>query len=526
MKPSPSKKTRPDYLDPEDLYRALVEQLPTVSYVVRVHSDVDAEGPSPTIYISPQVQQVFGFTSEEWQADPTLWLRQIHPQDKDRTLAAVEESNEAKTDFALDYRAFRKDGRSINIYNTARYLRGSDGYYYTQGVMFDVSDRKRRLLRDAVLAHCAETLRSESDIAEIGRWLRGKLDGVLPVTNLMMTVKDRNTGWLSFPVYHDEMDPAAEPRPQAKSLIDYVLDTGRPFHWQSPSDRKAFEQSEYQALGTPCTDWIGAPLRAGDQALGVIAVQTYRDTESYTTDDLELLESIGSALGSELQKFQLSQDIRQRLIHEELLKFVSTAAVDTEDLDVFLDAVVAEMGRRLNVSRSYLFKHDEESRAMSNTIEWCAEGITPQKDRLQKLSLDDYGWHVNQLKRGNPVAFRDVNEIPDKVVREELLRQDVISQIAVPLFVDGSYYGFIGFDECRLVRIWLESNLPILQAIARIITHVIEREELKRKRVEQLKELQRWHDITLGRENRVLELKQEVNELLARLNEQPRYKDT
>ena len=50
----------------------------------------------------------------------------------------------------------------------------------------------------------------------------------------------------------------------------------------------------------------------------------------------------------------------------------------------------------------------------------------------------------------------------------------------------------------------------------------------KRKRTEdelkkQLEELQRWHSVTIGREERIRELKLEVNELLARLSEPLRY---
>lgn len=40
---------------------------------------------------------------------------------------------------------------------------------------------------------------------------------------------------------------------------------------------------------------------------------------------------------------------------------------------------------------------------------------------------------------------------------------------------------------------------------------------------EQLHELQRWHEAMLGREGRNLELKREVNQLLAQLNQPPRY---
>jgi DNA-binding NtrC family response regulator len=43
---------------------------------------------------------------------------------------------------------------------------------------------------------------------------------------------------------------------------------------------------------------------------------------------------------------------------------------------------------------------------------------------------------------------------------------------------------------------------------------------------EQLVELRRWHEAMLGREDRVLELKLEVNELLGQLREPPRYEVT
>jgi len=52
---------------------------------------------------------------------------------------------------------------------------------------------------------------------------------------------------------------------------------------------------------------------------------------------------------------------------------------------------------------------------------------------------------------------------------------------------------------------------------------VTERKKTERRLQEQLEELKRWHDVTVGREERIIELKKEVNELLQRLGEQPRY---
>jgi GAF domain-containing protein len=50
-----------------------------------------------------------------------------------------------------------------------------------------------------------------------------------------------------------------------------------------------------------------------------------------------------------------------------------------------------------------------------------------------------------------------------------------------------------------------------------------ERKQAEIRLAEQLNELRRWHEATLGREMRILELKHEVNELLAHSGKPPRY---
>jgi PAS domain S-box-containing protein len=55
------------------------------------------------------------------------------------------------------------------------------------------------------------------------------------------------------------------------------------------------------------------------------------------------------------------------------------------------------------------------------------------------------------------------------------------------------------------------------------VLDITERKRTEEQIERQLKELQRWQDVMLGREERVLEVKKEVNELLARLGQPPRY---
>jgi putative two-component system response regulator len=65
-----------------------------------------------------------------------------------------------------------------------------------------------------------------------------------------------------------------------------------------------------------------------------------------------------------------------------------------------------------------------------------------------------------------------------------------------------------------------ETEPPVFTAFLRDLTEQKAEQERSRGQVQ---ELQRWHEITLDREDRILELKREVNELLAEVHRPPRY---
>jgi hypothetical protein len=52
---------------------------------------------------------------------------------------------------------------------------------------------------------------------------------------------------------------------------------------------------------------------------------------------------------------------------------------------------------------------------------------------------------------------------------------------------------------------------------------ITERQQEEDRLNAQMDELRRWHEATLGRETRILELKAEVNELLVLFGREPRY---
>src|SRR5215216_2133640 len=92
----------------EARYRALVEQIPAVTYIEAVD---DEERATNLLYVSPQIETMFGYSPEEWMADPQLFAPLLHPDDRDRVLAEDQRTDESGEPFQIEYRHFSKDGR-------------------------------------------------------------------------------------------------------------------------------------------------------------------------------------------------------------------------------------------------------------------------------------------------------------------------------------------------------------------------------------------------------------------------------
>ncbi len=137
-------------------YQSLVEQLPAVTYRVQLGPDRKIGPGSPTVYISPQVQSILGYTVEEWLADPTFWIHTIHPDDRDRVLRDIQHANDTGDSFDITYRALTRDEQIVWIQNKAITLKDRQGRpLLTQGVMFDITHARMAQehleRRDAIL---------------------------------------------------------------------------------------------------------------------------------------------------------------------------------------------------------------------------------------------------------------------------------------------------------------------------------------------------------------------------------------
>ncbi|QNI30153.1 PAS domain S-box protein [Alloacidobacterium dinghuense] len=124
--------------DLEAKYRALLEQMPAVVFMVYLDRGISEA------YVSPQIEAALGYSREEWLEDPIRWYQHIHPDDKQRWSVEAAEMFLTGKPLRSSYRVIARDGRVIWFHCDARMVRRDDGRpWFIHGVAFDISDLKR-----------------------------------------------------------------------------------------------------------------------------------------------------------------------------------------------------------------------------------------------------------------------------------------------------------------------------------------------------------------------------------------------
>jgi len=122
----------------EAKYRALVEQIPAITYTAAL------DEASTTLFISPQVESLLGYSPAEYKADPDNWRKRLHPEDRDRVMAELASSQISGEPFISEYRMVSKDNRTAWFHDEAMVVTDDTGKRVCLlGVMYDITERKR-----------------------------------------------------------------------------------------------------------------------------------------------------------------------------------------------------------------------------------------------------------------------------------------------------------------------------------------------------------------------------------------------
>ncbi len=138
----------------EARYRTLVEQLPLITYIDTPYSADEAAAQ----YVSPQIEQILGYSLEEWHANPDFFVEHLHPEDRERVREAQRVARQSAEPLELEYRFITAGGGVVWLKDSYTVVRDESGTpRYTQGFAIDVTAQKQAERdREALLAQTQE----------------------------------------------------------------------------------------------------------------------------------------------------------------------------------------------------------------------------------------------------------------------------------------------------------------------------------------------------------------------------------
>ena len=149
---------------------------------------------------------------------------------------------------------------------------------------------------------------------------------------------------------------------------------------------------------------------------------------------------------------------------------VKLTGIPANEIHKALNLALTRIGSFLSADRAYIFEIDSNIDTMSNTYEWCSEGVMPQIDNLQNLPCDIFPMWIETLRQNENIVIPAVHLLPDswKAEREILEMQEIESLVVIPILIDNQLVGFVGLDgivkkkeiydsEIKMFRVW--SNL-------------------------------------------------------------------
>ncbi|HTP02227.1 MAG TPA: PAS domain-containing protein [Anaerolineales bacterium] len=419
--------------DAEASYRSLVEQLPMVVYVN------PAGDAGHTVYVSPQVEAVFGYTPREWLADPSFWLTTVHPDDRARVLAEVERVNASGTPFDMEYRMLARDGRLLWIRDQGVRVNDTLGHPFRwQGLMIDVTDARRREREWEAVARLSNALRETPTVRDILPRLLDETLDFMDAGQGSIWLRDAATNEVRLAVQRNWGEGEINPYAPDSSIPQIVIETGQSILApEQPAEASS-------GRGAACV-----PLAAAGLTLGALCVDIPAQHD-VAGDEARVLAALADLGAYAIHRAQLFDETARHLDRLAALRSIDIAISSSFDLKMILNVVVDKAITELQVDAAdiQLLKPD------ALVLEFAAgKGFWTHNMESDLLAVGD-GLPGRAVLERNILHIEDLGSAGQDFVRPYLTAEEgFVAYYGIPLVAKGKVKGILElFHRSPLAR--------------------------------------------------------------------------
>jgi two-component system cell cycle sensor histidine kinase/response regulator CckA len=269
-----------------------------------------AENAAPALYIyskrfyylNPSTAYLFGYSREELMAMDDPWEILVHPEFREMTRQRSQAR--LRGEYAPSHYEFKivtKSGEERWVDFSASSPIQFAGKPANIAIAVDITERKWAEQLQTALYRIATTTSSSQDLQELFAAIHSIVGELMDARNFYVALYDSVENLVSFPYFVDEEDATDDPRPPKKGLTEYLLRTGQPLLANPEVFERLVASGEVETVGAPSLDWLGVPLKSGDNVFGVLVVQSYSENVRYGEREKEILTFVSHHVASAIQ---------------------------------------------------------------------------------------------------------------------------------------------------------------------------------------------------------------------------------
>jgi GAF domain-containing protein len=348
----------------------------------------------------------------------------------------------------------------------------------------------------AVLNEMSRQLTSSVDIAEITRNLYLFTSRLIDTSTFFIALYDKQTDSLTFPFASEEnQEIHISGNVQSQGLTKYVIDNREPVLISENVDAWLENQdldttiigSDEQGIQTS-QSWLGVPMLAGDEAIGIINVQ-HRTPHHYHEQDYDLLMAIASQGAIAYQNARLFAETRQRTEDLVVLNDMSREMASLLDIDRVLRLAYDYTSKLMDTTYFFIALYDAKTDELALPFIILKNEFTKAPSRKLGKGLSDYVVRTKKplLLNGDDVLLQLEEIGVERVALGEGLTPK--SWLGIPMMIGGEVIGVINVQSVTTPYLYQERQHDLLISIGSQLAITIQNIRLFDQSQQQLSDL-------------------------------------
>jgi diguanylate cyclase (GGDEF)-like protein/PAS domain S-box-containing protein len=301
-------------------YRRLVERLPAIVYTAELGEN------GRWRYVSPQIEDILGYSPEDWKADPELWAKQLHPDDRARAMS--QEAPDVIGDRnppPIDYRMFTRSGEVVWILDEAVLELDDRGTPIWHGVLYDITERKiaeqelqRAATQQAVVAKLGERALKDGDpdaLMRVAVSLMGEIDGVQDAC-IWEVGRDGRRLQLCAGLEKQLADSERRVSAARDSHAGAALDSGLHVIVDDWSSEHRFTMPPVLRVLSVGSS-LAVVIDGKEHPFGVLDIHSPAPNR-FTPQDVHFVQAVANVLADAIERHNTDQTLRHRVLHDSL----------------------------------------------------------------------------------------------------------------------------------------------------------------------------------------------------------------